>query len=315
MKIVFMGTPDFAVVALEALCKSEHEVVAVVTQPDQPKGRGYVLTPSPVKLYSQSQGLAVYTPESVKEDAFFEQYRSWNADVCVVAAYGKILPPQILFTPRYGSLNIHSSILPKYRGAAPIQRALMAGEEQVGVTIMQMDEGLDTGDILAVKTMQLTESDNLETVHDRMAQLGAQALLEVLQQIKSGALQPQKQDDFLSTYAAKIQKEDCVLDFSRGARELFWQIRALSPIPLAYTYHNGNLLKIIEAKPVELPTDGITAGTALSLHKGEILVACEKGALSIRKLLPQGKNRMNAADYIRGRKINCGDILGDMQSQ
>jgi len=304
-----MGTPDFAVVALRALQESEHEVVAVVTQPDQPKGRGYVLTPSPVKSFAQQNGLPVFTPERVKDEAFLLQMQSWNADALVVAAYGKILPKSVLDTPKYGALNIHSSILPKYRGAAPMQRALMAGEDTVGVTIMQMDAGLDTGDMLKVKTTPVSESDDLERIHDRLAELGSQALLEVLSEIEKGCVIAQKQEDSHSTYAAKIEKADCLLDFTRSATELFWQIRALSPAPLAFTYHNGEIFKIVQAKVEKEQGAFAAAGTVIALENGQITVACGRGTLSLLRVLPQGKGRMSAADYIRGRKIACGDVL------
>ncbi len=310
MRIVFMGTPDFAVVALRALHESEHEVVAVVTQPDQPKGRGYVLTPSPVKAYAQEVGLPVFTPERVKDDAFLSQMHAWSADVAVVAAYGKILPQAVLDAPKYGALNIHSSILPKYRGAAPIQRALMAGEETVGVTIMQMDAGLDTGDMLKVKTTLVTDSDDLERVHDRLAELGAQAMAEVLDELAVGKTQPKKQDHAQMTYAAKIEKADCLLDFTRSATELFWQVRALSPAPLAFTYHNGEIFKVVQARVVDADQRSADPGTVVSLEDGQITVACGSGLLAFIRVLPQGKGRMSASDYIRGRKIACGDRLG-----
>ena len=191
-----------------------------------------------------------------------------------------------------------------------MQRALMAGEDTVGVTIMQMDVGLDTGDMLKVKTTPVAENDDLESIHDRLADLGAQALLEVLCEIEAGKCTPQKQDDALSTYAAKIEKADCLLDFSRSARELFWQIRALSPVPLAFTHQNGEIFKVVWARVVEDHGAHANPGTVLSLDHDEITVACGVGTLALLRVLPQGKGRMSAADYIRGRKIAKGDILG-----
>ncbi len=313
MKIVYMGTPDFAVCALDALCQSEHEIVAVVTQPDQPKGRGHHLCPPPVKEYALAHDIPVFQPLTLKDEAFLAQLQEWNPDVCVVCAYGRILPKAVLSFPKYGCVNIHASILPRYRGAAPIQRALMNGDDELGITIMQMEEGLDTGDMLKTLTTPITEEDNFESVHDRLAQLGAQGLLRVLTQFEKGTAEPKQQDASQSTYAAKIEKSDCILDFSHTAKELFYQIRALSPIPLAFAYHNGAILKLTSARATAQKSDALP-GTVIALANDVISVACQEGTLEISGVVPQGKGRMSAGDFIRGRKIQIGDRLTSSQS-
>ncbi len=308
MNIVYMGTPDFAVCALRALVESGQNVIAVVTQPDQPKGRGHHLTPPPVKVYATEQNLPVFQPNSLKTQEFADQLAAWSPDLIVVAAYGKILPQNVLDAPKYGCINIHASILPRYRGAAPIQRALMNGDETVGVTMMQMEAGLDTGDMLLTLTTPVCESDNFETVHDRLAALGAQGLLQILPELEKGTVNPQKQDESLATYAAKIEKSDCIIDFAADADNIARTIRALSPVPLAFAYHNGAILKFTGARSSE-KSYGKTSGTVVSLEDNTITVACGKGSLNITGVVPQGKGRMTAGDFIRGRKIQVGDVL------
>ncbi len=308
MKIVYMGTPDFAVCALRALVENGQNVVAVVTQPDQPKGRGHHLTPPPVKVYATAQNLPVFQPNSLKTQEFADLLATWSPDLIVVAAYGKILPKNVLDAPKYGCINIHASILPRYRGAAPIQRALMNGDQIVGVTMMQMAQGLDTGDMLLTLTTPVCESDNFETVHDRLAELGANGLLQILPELKKGTVKPQKQDESLATYAAKIEKSDCIIDFSADAEHIARTIRALSPVPLAFAYHNGAILKFTAASASE-KSYASTAGTVVSLEDNIIAVACGKGSLNVTGVVPQGKGRMTAGDFIRGRKIQVGDVL------
>ncbi len=319
MRIVFMGTPDFAIPTLSALKNDGHEIVAVVTQPDKPKGRGYTLTPPPVKAWALEQGLTVCQPQTLRSPLpegvdgpdFGPLLKEWDPELIVVVAYGKILPEYVLNHPKHGCLNVHGSILPKYRGAAPMQRAIMADEKEVGVTIMRMEKGLDTGDMIAVAKMPLTEEDNFETVHDGLAALGAEAMLRVIGSLENGTVTYQKQDDSLATYAAKIEKSDCLMDFSRSAAELAAVIRGLSPIPLAFCYQNGRLLKV--AKAYAQPYGGDAApGTVLALDdkgQGGIYVACGEGQLKLTRVLPEGKGAMNAADYIRGRRIAVGDKL------
>ena len=309
MRILFMGTPDFALFSLRALCESGEDVVGVVTQPDKPKGRGYALTPPPVKVYAAERGLPVYQPATLRDEAFASLLREIDPDLIVVVAFGKILPKNVLEYPKYGCVNVHGSLLPAYRGAAPMQRAIIDGCGETGVTTMMMDVGLDTGDMLVIEKMPIEEHDNFETVHDKLGELGAHALLETVAQIKNGTLVRVKQDDALATYAAKIEKCDCLIDFSRDARAVHDLIRGLSPIPLAFTHTpDGKLLKVTAAEVAETETDA-PAGTVVSLDGGRITVACGRGAVALLSVLPEGKKRMRAADFINGRGVRVGDVL------
>ena len=311
MRILFMGTPDFAVFSLRAMVEAGENVVGVVTQPDQPRGRGYVLTPPPAKVYAASHGIPVYQPETLRNGAFDEKLREISPDLIVVTAYGKILPKSVLDFPPYGCINVHASLLPAYRGAAPMQRAIMDGQTQTGVTTMLMDAGLDTGDILFQDIVPIGEDDNLETIHDRMGEVGATVLLRTIQAIKNGMLTRTPQDGTLSTYAAKIEKSDCLIDFSKPAQQVHNQIRALSPVPLAVTkLPNGKLLKIVASRIAEKTTAVAPAGTVVSIDGGAVTVACGVGTIQITELIPEGKSRMNAAAFINGRNIQVGDLLG-----
>ncbi len=307
MRILFMGTPDFAVPSLRALCET-NEVIGVVTQPDKPKGRGYQFIPPPVKVFAVEKGLPVYQPTTLKSEEFMTLLSELDPDLIAVVAFGKILPKAVLDYPKYGCINVHGSLLPKYRGAAPMQRAIMEGETVTGVTTMYMDVGLDTGDMLLVRELPIGENDNFEDVHDGLAELGAKALIETVAGLANGTIERIKQDDSLSTYAAKIEKEDCLIDFSLDAKVIHDRIRGLSPIPLAFTHTpDGKLLKVTATRVTGENTSK-PAGTVISLEN-EIVVACGKGAIAILGVLPEGKGRMSAADFIRGRKLNIGDIL------
>ena len=309
MRILFMGTPDFAVFSLRAMVESGEEIVGVVTQPDQPKGRGYVLTPPPVKVYAEGQKIPVCQPERLKTEEFFAQLKKIAPDLIVVAAYGKILPAQVLDYPRYGCINIHGSLLPEYRGAAPIQRAILDGKTETGITTMQMDVGLDTGDILLQEVVPITPDDNFETLHDKMGACGAEVLLRTLDKLKNGTLKRIPQDSTRATYAAKIEKTDCVIDFTKPAEVLHNQIRGLSPIPLAFTHTpDGKLLKVKRAEPVEI-NESAEPGTILSTSGGAITVACGRGAIRFLEVVPEGKKPMTAAAYLNGNKLTIGAIL------
>ena len=309
MRILFMGTPDFALFSLKALCESGENVIGVVTQPDKPKGRGYTLTPTPVKVYALEKGLPVYQPATLRGEEFATLLDELAPDLIVVVAYGKILPENVLKYPKHGCINVHGSLLPKYRGAAPMQRAIMDGEKVTGITTMYMDVGLDTGDMLLKSEIAIEESDNFETIHDKLGACGAETLLRTVEGLRNGTVTREKQDDSLSTYAAKIEKSDCLIDFSKSAEEVHNQIRGLSPIPLSFTHTaDGKLLKVTEARIAA--RDGVKgeAGRVLSLEKG-IEVACGSGSVLLLGVLPEGKGRMTAADFIRGRKIATGDVL------
>lgn len=311
MKILFMGTPDFALFSLRALTEAGENVIGAVTQPDQPKGRGYLLAPPPVKVYAQEHGIPVYQPETLKDDAFFELLQALSPDLIVVAAYGKILPARVLEYPRYGCINVHGSLLPEYRGAAPMQRAIMDGKERTGITTMMMAKGLDTGDILLTGEVPIAPQDNFESVHDKLGACGAEVLLRTLAALRAGTLICHPQDDSIATYAAKIEKSDCLLDFSRSAEQLHNQIRGLSPVPLAFTRTpDGRLLKVLSSEVLQRHGSLAPAGTVLSLEDGRVTVACGAGTLALLSVLPEGKGRMSAAAWINGRRIQVGDLLG-----
>ena len=309
MKILFMGTPDFAIPSLRELIDAGEEVVGVVTQPDKPRGRGYELQPTPVKAFALSRGLQVYQPDTLRGEEFMELLEKLAPELIAVTAYGKILPESVLNFPKYGCINVHGSLLPEYRGAAPMQRAIIDGKSETGVTIMYMAKGLDTGDMLLVEKCPINDTDNFEDIHDRLSEMGAKALVKAARDIEAGRAVRVKQDDALATYAAKIEKSDCAIDFSRSAKEVHDLIRGLSPIPLSFTKTpDGKLLKILESRVLDNEKILGKPGEVISLGD-DICVACGKGALSILRVLPEGKGRMSAADFVRGRKINVGDIL------
>ena len=307
-----MGTPDFALYSLKALVEAGEDVVGVVTQPDKPRGRGYVLTPPPVKVYALEQGIPVYQPQTLKNGAFDETLRDLDPELIVVVAYGKILPKSVLDYPKHGCVNVHGSLLPALRGAAPMQRAIMEGHPITGITTMYMAEGLDTGDMLLKSEVAIEVEDNFETVHDKLALCGAETLIATVTALKAGTLTAEAQDDSLATYAAKIEKSDCLIDFTKDAHTVHNRIRGLSPMPLAFTHTpDGKLLKVPAARRGQDPSVGPLAapGTVLSLDGG-IEVACGRGSVVFTVVTPEGKSRMNAADYRRGRKIAVGDVLG-----
>lgn len=310
MKILFMGTPDFAIPSLRSLYESGDEIVGVITQPDKPKGRGYTLTPPPVKVFALENGLEVYQPTTCKDEEFANLLKRLDPELIVVVAFGKILPKNVLDYPKYGCINVHGSLLPKYRGAAPMQRAIIEGEKVTGVTIQQMDIGVDTGDMLLKSAIEIAEDDNFESIHDKLSLCGADALMEAIRLIKSGNATREKQNDSLATHAAKIEKSDCMLDFSKSAEELHNLIRGLSPIPLTFTHTpDGKLLKVTSSRISD--RDSVSdkpVGSVVALD-GEITVVCGKGKIALTGVLPEGKGRMAAAEFIRGRKLNIGDIL------
>ncbi len=305
-----MGTAELACASLRALHASPlFEVVLVVTQPDKPKGRDLKLQPTPVKATALELGLTVEQPLKARATEFVDHLRSFNADLIVVAAYGQLLPQSILDLPKYGCLNVHTSILPKYRGAAPIQWAIIDGEAETGVTIMKMDAGLDTGDILTIHTTPITPEDNAATLHDRLAGIGAEALIVTIPLYISGDITPKPQPAEGSTYARKITKEDGRMDWSLPARVLFNRIRGLTPWPGAFTFlapeHKLRLLKIWQT---ELLT-GISGqpGTVLQADKTGIVVACGEGALRLTSLQREGGRRLTAAEFSAGQAVKAGD--------
>ena len=304
-----MGTPEISAVCLKELINSDNEIVAVVTGKDKPRGRGNVMTPTAVKALALEHSLPVYNPDSLKGEDFSALLSEVDPDLIAVVAYGKILPKFVLDYPKYGCINVHVSLLPKYRGAAPMQRAIINGENETGVTIMYMAEGVDTGDIITSEAFPIGAEDDFEAIHDRSAEVGAKLLVKTISDIADGKATRTPQNDALATHAAKIEKEDCKIDFSRSASALDCAIRGVTPIPGAFAYLKGKMLKIYKA----MPTSGVgTPGEVIALDPkgtGSFTVACGEGALKVSGVIPEGKGRMSAGDFIRGRKIELGDIL------
>lgn len=313
MKILFMGTPDLAAVCLEAVYnKAGVEVVGVLTQPDKPKGRGMKLVPPPVKVFAEEHGIPVYQPQTLKNGTFEDELKKLDPDMIIVAAYGKILPKYVLDYPKYGCVNAHGSILPKYRGASPIQRAIIDGEKVTGITAMYMAEGLDTGDIIKIYPCDITPDDDFGSLHDKLANLAGVAMCDVIDMTENGTITRTKQDDEKSSYAAKIEKEDTVIDFTKNAEDIVNLVRGLSPAPLAVTRTpDGKLLKLTHARLSDMAkTDNAGEVAALSdKGEGEIVLSCGNGCISVTGVVPEGKKPMKSADYIRGRRISVGDIL------
>ncbi len=307
LRIVFAGTPDFAARHLQALIDSEHQVVAVYSQPDRPAGRGKKLKASEVKQLALAHDIPVLQPESLKSDEEQQTLAQLNADIMVVVAYGLLLPKAILETPRLGCLNVHGSILPRWRGAAPIQRAIWAGDKESGVTIMQMDVGLDTGDMLTIARCPIANDETSASLYDKLAELGPQALLETLAELEN--IQAEPQDDGQANYAKKLSKEEAEIDWHMDAAQIERNIRAFNPWPVCYTEMAGNQVKIWQAEVVSLTGQ---PGTVLDADKTGITVATGEGALRITQLQPQGKKPMSAQDFLNGRAdwVTPGSTLG-----
>lgn len=308
MKVIFMGTPDFAVGTLQALLESEHQVAAVVTQPDKPRGRGKSMQFPPVKEVAVKAGLAVYQPRKVRDPEFIETLRSVDADVIVVVAFGQIIPEEILQMKRYGCINVHASLLPKYRGAAPIQWAVIQGEKESGVTTMQMDAGLDTGDMLKKIVVPLDEKETGGSLFEKLSRAGAGLLVETLRELEEGSLQPQKQGDSPTEYAKMLNKDMGRIDWNQDAAVIERWIRGLNPWPSAYGKLDGKTLKIWDADVVEQESEK-APGTVAGVTKDSILIQTGKGMLAVRELQLEGKKRMDAGAFLRGYSIKEGTSL------
>ena len=309
MRVIFMGTPDFSVGTLEALIESkEHEVVLVVTQPDRKKGRGKKVMFSPVKDVAVKYGIPVYQPERIRNAECLEELKKYAADVCVVVAFGQILPESLLTMTPYGAINVHPSLLPAYRGAAPIQWAILDGQEKTGVTTMQMDAGLDTGDMLLKAETPIGEAETGGSLHDRLARMGADLLLETLKGLEEKRLHPVPQGDMTTHYAHMLEKDMGKIDFTRSATEIDRQIRGLSPWPSAYTFFEGKLLKIWEARVV--PGSG-RPGEVIARDKESFTVAAGKDALKVTFLQLTGKKAMDTGAFLRGNAVEKGLLLGE----
>ena len=307
MKIIFMGTPDFAAASLEALIASRHEIQAVVTQPDKPKGRKGELTPSPVKVIAKREGIKVYQPLKVRDEEFVKTLRAYNPDVMVVVAFGQIIPLSILKMPKYGCVNIHGSLLPKYMGAAPIQWAVLDGEKETGITTILMDEGIDTGDILLKKTIKIDADETSGSLFDKLMALGAKTILETLDELEKGNLTPTKQGESPTAYAKMLTKAMGLIDFTKSAKELDCFVRGMDPWPSAYTLLAGKTLKLWKVRVVE--GDG-KAGSVIGIDKESFTIACGEGAIEVLEVQLEGKKRMSAGDFLKGSTLNIGQELG-----
>jgi len=309
MRIIFMGTPDFSVPTLRTLAESRHEVVGVYTQPDKEQGRGKKVVCSPVKEYALSQNIPVFQPKGLKKEEVLSEMRALNADVIVVAAYGKILREPVLKMCKYGCINVHASLLPKYRGCAPIQYCILDGETETGVTIMQMDEGLDTGDMLATKKIPIAKDETGDSLFEKMSNLGGEPLLEVLDQAEQGTLNPIKQGETTTVYAGMIEKEMGQLDFNEDAIVLERKIRAFNSWPSAYTFRDGKVLKIWRADVVA-GKENAAPGSIVHVTKHDFCIQCKTGALKLVEVQPEGKKRMDVDAYLRGYQVTEGELLG-----
>jgi len=311
LRIIFAGTPEFAATSLEALIRSEHQIVAVYTQPDRPAGRGRKLTPSPVKLVAQAAGITVCQPENFKQPEAQAQLARFDADLMIVAAYGLLLPQAVLDTPRLGCINVHASLLPRWRGAAPIHRALLAGDDETGITIMQMDAGLDTGAMLFKLACPIDTDDTSGSLHDRLADLGAEALLDALELLQRGTLQGEPQDNAQATYAHKLSKNEGEVDWGRSARELERQIRGLNPWPVAYSELQGERVRIWGAEALPQPCDQ-PPGTLIDAGRDGLHVATGKGILSLTRLQLPNARQLDAADLLNARQdlFRAGNRFG-----
>lgn len=308
MRVVFMGTPEFAVPSLEALLKSEDHVVGIVTQPDRPKGRGQSLTPSPIKLIAEREQLPLLQPTKMKDPAFLETLTAWKPDLITVAAFGRILPPVILNLPSKGCINVHGSLLPKYRGAGPIQWAIINGEKKTGITTMLMDEGMDTGAILLQERLAITPEDTPGTLSPRLAELGGRLLIKTIEQLKAGTLVPRQQDHSQATMAPLLKKEDGAIDWTMSATAIANRVRGLTPWPGAYTFVGEERWTIWRA--VAMPEQvKAMPGTMTQVTKDAVHVATGNGVLVLTELQPANRRRMTVSEYLAGHPIPVGCML------
>lgn len=307
MRIIYMGTPDIAVPAFEALVESEHEVIAAITQPDRSKGRHKDLIACPVKEAALKHGIPVLQPEKARDTSFIDEIKELNPDLIVVMAYGQILTKEFLEVPKYGCINIHASLLPKYRGAAPISAVIAAGESETGITTMYMDEGLDTGDMLLKTVISIEEKETTETLEEKIALAGGPLIIETIEKLLDGSLERIKQNEAEATYIPMIKKEEGHINWDESAEIIERKTRAFYPWPGTYAMHNGSRIKVYSADITEDSSD--ETGKILSISSEGIKVSCKEGSLIITDLQAEGKKRMPVADFIRGYKITEGERL------
>ena len=310
MNIVFMGTPDFAVESLKSLYEAGHNILAVVSQPDKPSGRGMKLVATPTKAYALEKNIKVYQPEKVRNnEEFINELKALNPDVMVVVAYGKILPEVILEIPKYGCINVHGSLLPKYRGAAPIQWAIINGEAETGITTMYMDKGMDTGDMLLKETIQIEENDTYGSLYEKLKILGGQLIVKTLDELQKGNLNREKQSDDFSV-APMIFKENCKIDWSKTAFEIRNLVRGVNPAPGAWTVLDEKIYKIWECEEIDEPAFSQKCGTVLIANSKEgLVISTGKGAIKVNVIQAPNSKRMNILDYLRGNTIEVGSVM------
>lgn len=314
MNIIYMGTPDFAVYPFEKLIEAGHNISLVITQPDKAKGRSKALVPTPVKVAAQKHNIEVLQPEKVREETVVDRIKNLKPDVIVVAAYGQILPESILNIPTYGCINIHASLMPKYRGAAPIERSILDGEEKTGVTTMYMEKGLDTGDMIDKIEVDITPDDTGETLHDKLAVCGAELIIKTLEKLETETATREKQDDALSSYAPMLTKEMGEIDFSNPADYIDRQVRALIVWPCAYTKISGKNVKILKVRVTDIDEQkymDAKPGEIIEITKKNFTIKCGVGAITILKLLPEGKKPMDTVAYLNGNKLKTGMLVGE----
>lgn len=310
MNVIFMGTPDFAVGTLKALIEAGHRITLVVTQPDKPKGRGHAMQYPPVKEEALAHGLPVYQPKKIRETESIQLLEQTEADVMVVVAFGQLIPKEILWMKRYGCINVHGSLLPKYRGAAPIQWAVIDGEKESGVTTMQMDEGLDTGDMLLKTVVPLEEKETGGSLFEKLSQTGAALCAETLRRLEAGNLIPESQGASPTAYASMLTRDMGVIDWTKDAGSIERLIRGLNPWPSAYTKYQGKILKIWAGEILPSDVSKGSCGEILNITKDSIIVQTGEGRLAIRELQMEGRKRMDAGAFLRGVPVKAGTVLG-----
>lgn len=307
---MFMGTPEFAISTLEALSEAGYSVDTVITQPDKPKNRGHKMTHPPVYDYAEKNNIKIYQPENLKRESFEEILKNVDPDIIIVTAYGKILPEYVLNYPKYGCINVHASLLPKYRGAAPIQRCIIDGETKTGITIMYMEKGLDTGDMILKEECEITDTDTYETLHDKLAKIGKVAVKKAMALIENGEVNAEKQDDSLSCYAHTIEKSTALIDWNKQAKDVYNLIRGLNPFPKAYTFYNGKMMKITAANVCDFTTDR-PCGEIIKTEKDSIYVSCgSSSVLCLKEVQAEGRKLMSVRDFLAGNPVCIGEAFG-----
>lgn len=314
MRVVFMGTPDFAVPSLQNLIKAGYEVVGVVTQPDRPKGRKQLMTKSPVKKYAEENDLDIFQPEKIREKAAINRVLAWKPDIIITAAYGQIIPVELLEAPKYKGINVHASLLPKFRGAAPIHQSIIQGEKETGITIMYMVKALDAGDILSQVKVPIADNDTVGTLHDKLCEAGSALLLTTLPKIEAGDIKPIPQDESLVTYSPTLKRSDELIDWNKTSTEVYNQVRGLNPWPVAFTYYKNEVFKLWQVKPINY-LHNEQPGTIITVNRTSLTVATIDGAVDLLEVQPAGKRKMDIISFLQGTIIEVGEKLGEYDAK